>query len=116
MEQSKRITAQLAIATTCAVLALVSGCQATRSEAPVKVSSTETPQDAALSNSVRDRLLLAKAVELSAVKVVSSSGTVYLTGTVTSLDSRQSRSLGTCTVCIASSTRWKCRNDLELSD
>jgi osmotically-inducible protein OsmY len=55
----------------------------------VKVSSTETPQDAALSNSVRDRLLLAKAVDLSAVKVVSSSGTVYLTGTVTSLDSRR---------------------------
>jgi osmotically-inducible protein OsmY len=89
MEQPKRITAQLAIATTCAVLALVSGCQATRSEAPVKVSSTETPQDAALSNSVRDRLLLAKAVDLSAVKVVSSSGTVYLTGIVTSLDARQ---------------------------
>jgi osmotically-inducible protein OsmY len=89
MEQSKRITAELAVAATCAVLALVSGCQATRSEAPVKVPSTETPQDAALSNSVRDRLLLAKPVDLSAVKVVSSSGTVYLTGIVTSLDARQ---------------------------
>jgi osmotically-inducible protein OsmY len=89
MEQSKRITAELAIAATCAVLALVSGCQATRSEAPVKVPSTETPQDAALSNSVRDRLLLAKPVDLSAVKVVSSRGTVYLTGIVTSLDAGQ---------------------------
>ena len=55
----------------------------------MKVPSTETPQDAALSNSVRDRLLSAKTVDLSAVTVVSSGGTVYLTGTVTSLDARQ---------------------------
>jgi osmotically-inducible protein OsmY len=89
MEQRKRITAELAIAATCAVLALVSGCQTTRSEAPVKVPSSETPQDAVLSNSVRDRLLSAKTVDLSPVKVVSSSGTVYLTGTVTSLEARQ---------------------------
>jgi osmotically-inducible protein OsmY len=89
MEQSKRITAEIAIAATCAILVLVSGCQTTRSEAPVKVPSTETPQDALLSNSVRDRLLSAKTVDLSAVKVVSSSGTVYLTGIVTSLEARQ---------------------------
>jgi osmotically-inducible protein OsmY len=89
MEQCKRITAQLAIAATCAVLSLVSGCQAMRSEAPVKVPTTETPQDEALSKSVRDRLLSVKTVDLSAVKVVSSSGTVYLTGTVASLDARQ---------------------------
>jgi osmotically-inducible protein OsmY len=89
MEQSRRITAELAIAATCAVLALVSGCQTTRSEATVKVPSTETPQDALLSNSVRDRLLSAETVDLSAVKVVSSSGTVYLTGIVTSLEARQ---------------------------
>lgn len=89
MEQRKRINAQLAIAATCAVLSLVPGCQTTRSEAPVKVPSTETTQDAALSKSVRDRLLSAKTVNLSAVKVVSSGGTVYLTGTVTSLDARQ---------------------------
>jgi osmotically-inducible protein OsmY len=89
MEQSRRITAEIAIAATCAVLVLVSGCQTTRSEAPVKVPSTETPQDTLLSNSVRDRLLSAKTVDLSGVKVVSSSGTVYLTGVVTSLDARQ---------------------------
>jgi osmotically-inducible protein OsmY len=89
MEQSRRITAEIAIAATCAVLVLVSGCQTTRSEAPVKVPSTETAQDALLSNSVRDRLLSAKTVDLSGVKVVSSSGTVYLTGIVTSLDARQ---------------------------
>ena len=89
MEQSKRITAEIAIAATCAILVLVSGCQTTRSEAPVKVPSSETPKDALLSNSVRDRLLSAKKVDLSAVKVVSSSGTVYLTGIVTSLAARQ---------------------------
>ena len=55
----------------------------------MKVPSSETPQDALLSNSVRDRLLSAKTVDLSAVKVVSSSGTVYLTGIVTSLAARQ---------------------------
>ena len=60
-----------------------------RSEAPVKVPTIETTQDKALSNSVRDRLLSVKTVDLSAVKVVSSGGTVYLTGTVTSLDARQ---------------------------
>ncbi len=55
----------------------------------MKVPSTETPQDTLLSNSVRDRLLSAKTVDLSGVKVVSSSGTVYLTGIVRSLDARQ---------------------------
>ena len=55
----------------------------------MKVPSSETPKDALLSNSVRDRLLSAKTVDLSAVKVVSSSGTVYLTGIVTSLAARQ---------------------------
>ncbi|HEX6188069.1 MAG TPA: BON domain-containing protein [Pyrinomonadaceae bacterium] len=42
-----------------------------------------------LSESVRNRPLSAKTVDLRAVKVASSSGTVYLTGTVTSLDPRQ---------------------------
>jgi hypothetical protein len=113
MEQSKRITAEIAIAATCAILVLVSGCQTTRSEAPVKVPSSETPQDALLSNSVRDRLLSAKTVDSSAVKVVSSSGTVYLTGIVTSLEARQQavKSRGICPVCKASSTLCKCRNE-----
>jgi osmotically-inducible protein OsmY len=38
---------------------------------------------------VRDRLLADKKVNLTRVKVVSSSGTVYLSGTVKSLNARQ---------------------------
>ena len=79
----------LAIAALCAALSVVSGCQAMRSEAPVKIPTTETPQDQVLSKSVRERLLLVKTVDLSTIDVVSSNGTVYLTGTVASLDARQ---------------------------
>lgn len=83
------ITAPLAMAVLCAALLGVFGCQATQSEAPVKIPSTETPQDEALSKSVRERLLTVKTEDWSGVKVVSSSGTVYLTGTVASLSARQ---------------------------
>jgi osmotically-inducible protein OsmY len=38
---------------------------------------------------VRDRLLADKKVDLTGVKVVSNDGTVYLSGTVNSLDARQ---------------------------
>lgn len=55
----------------------------------VEIPIVETPQDAALSKSVRDRLLADKKVDLTGVTVVSSSGAVYLTGTVKSLDARQ---------------------------
>jgi hyperosmotically inducible periplasmic protein len=55
----------------------------------VKIPSTETPQDEAFSKSVRDRLLTVKTEDLSGIKIISSSGTVYLTGTVASLDARQ---------------------------
>jgi osmotically-inducible protein OsmY len=79
----------LAIAALCSALSVVSGCQAMRSEAPVKIPTTETPQDQVLSKSVRERLLLVKTVDLSTIDVVSSNGTVYLTGTVASLDARQ---------------------------
>jgi osmotically-inducible protein OsmY len=89
MKQHKIITAQLAIAAICAVLLLASACQTSLTEAPVKVPTSETPQDEALSKSVRDRLQSVKTLDLSAVKVVSSAGTVYLTGTITSLDARQ---------------------------
>jgi osmotically-inducible protein OsmY len=89
MKQHKIITAQLAITAICAVLLLTSACQTTLTEAPVKVPTTEAPQDEALSKSVRDRLLAFKTEDLNSVKVVSSSGTVYLTGTVTSLNARQ---------------------------
>lgn len=55
----------------------------------MQVPTTETPQDEALSKAVLDRLLKDKKVDLTGVKIVSSGGTVYLTGTVTSLDARQ---------------------------
>jgi osmotically-inducible protein OsmY len=89
MKQHKMITAQLAIAVMCAVLLFGSSCQTTLTEAPVKIPTSETPQDEALSKSVRDRLLSVKTEDLTPVRVVSTSGTVYLTGTVTSLDARQ---------------------------
>lgn len=60
-----------------------------RSEHAVVIPAVETPQDQALSKSVRDRLLADKKVDMSAVKVVSNSGTVYLSGVVQSLDARQ---------------------------
>lgn len=87
-----KFTKTLAIAAVCLALA---GCQTTAPEAPatpvapVKVPSAETPQDQALSKSVRQRLSSVKTVDLSGVQVVSSRGTVYLTGTVVSLDARQ---------------------------
>jgi osmotically-inducible protein OsmY len=60
-----------------------------RSEAIVKVPTVENSQDEALSQSVREKLANTSKVNLGAVNVISSNGTVYLTGTVTSLDERQ---------------------------
>ena len=67
----------------------------------MEIPIVETPQDEALSKSVRDRLLADKKVDLTGVQVVSSGGTVYLSGTVKSLDARQqqSRSHGKCAAC-----------------
>jgi osmotically-inducible protein OsmY len=79
---------QLALAAALSILPFVFGCEM-RSGATVKIPTAETPQDEALSKSVRDRLLADKKVDLSGVKVVSSNGTVYLSGTVKSLDARQ---------------------------
>ena len=84
-----KITARLALATALSILPLVLGCQMMRDEATVKIPTAETPQDQALSKSVRGRLLADKKVDLTGVKVVSSGGTVYLSGTVNSLDARQ---------------------------
>lgn len=55
----------------------------------MKVPTVENSQDEALSRSVREKLLNTSKVNLGAVNVISSNGTVYLTGTVTSLDERQ---------------------------
>ena len=84
-----KITGQLAFAAAWSMLLLVLGCQTMRSGATVKIPATETPQDEALSKSVWERLLAVQQVDLSGIKVVSSGGTVYLTGTVRSLDARQ---------------------------
>jgi osmotically-inducible protein OsmY len=87
--KNKKMIGQPAIAVLCLALALVGGCQTTKPAAPVKIPSIESSQDEALSKSVRDKLLALKTADLSAVQVVSGNGTVYLTGTVTSLDARQ---------------------------
>ena len=85
-----KIAAQQTLAGALLILPFVYGCQTMSSESiTVETPTVETPQDEMLSKSVRDRLLADKKVDLANVKVVSSSGTVYLSGTVKSLDARQ---------------------------
>ena len=85
-----KIAAQLTLAGALLILPFMFGCQTMSSESiTVETPTVETPQDEMLSKSVRDRLLADKKVDLANVKVVSSSGTVYLSGTVKSLDARQ---------------------------
>ena len=84
-----KIAGYLRRAAALSFLPFVLGCQTMRSEATVEIPKTETAQDQALSKSVRDRLLADKKVNLTGVKVVSNGGTVYLSGTVPSLDARQ---------------------------
>lgn len=79
-----KIAGQLMLAAALLILPFVFSCQMIKGD-----SIVETPQDASLSKSVRDRLLADKKVDLSGVKVESSSGTVYLNGTVKSLDARE---------------------------
>ena len=52
-------------------------------------TGVETPQDAALSKAVKERLLAEKALNLSRVIVETRTGTVYLSGVVPSLDARE---------------------------
>lgn len=83
-------TTQDLVAAALSVLLLTLGCQTARNDAiNVEVPTVETPQDAALSKSVQERLRADKKVDLASVKVISSNGTVYLNGTVKSLDARQ---------------------------
>jgi osmotically-inducible protein OsmY len=85
-----KITAPLRVAAALAIFPFVVGCQTQSSESiTVQTPIVETPQDEALSKSVRDRLLADKKVDLTGVKVVSNGGTVYLSGEVKSLDARQ---------------------------
>jgi osmotically-inducible protein OsmY len=85
-----KITAHLMFAVALSVLPLVFGCQTMPPESiTVEMPTVETPQDAALSKAVRDHLLTDKKVDLTGVTVVSGGGTVFLSGTVKSLDARQ---------------------------
>jgi osmotically-inducible protein OsmY len=85
-----KITAQFMLAAAFSFLPFVFGCQTKiPPDTTVKLPTVETPQDQALSKSVRDRLLADKQVDLAGVKVVSNAGTVYLSGIVKSLDARQ---------------------------
>ena len=84
-----KIPAQFILAAALSTLPFALGCQMMRSETTVEIPTVETPEDQALSQSVRNRLLADKKVDLSGVKVVSNGGTVYLHGTVNSLDARQ---------------------------
>jgi osmotically-inducible protein OsmY len=82
--------AQPMFAAALSILPFVYACQTMSSESiTVQTPIVETPQDEALSKSVRDRLLTDKKVDLTNIKIVSNGGTVYLSGTVKSLDARQ---------------------------
>jgi len=81
---------QLLLAAALSVLSLALGCQTPRNDAiTVEIPTVETPRDSALSKSVQDKLRADKKVDLTSVKVISSNGTVFLNGTVKSLDARQ---------------------------
>jgi osmotically-inducible protein OsmY len=84
-----KITAQFMFAVALSILPFVFGCQTMRGAATVEIPTMETPQDQALSKSVRDRLLADKKVDLTGVTVVSNGGAVYLSGFVKSLDARE---------------------------
>jgi osmotically-inducible protein OsmY len=72
------------------MLAAIFSCQTVTTESiTVEVPTVETAQDEALSKSVRDRLLANNKADFDSVKIVSSAGTVYLSGTVRSLEARQ---------------------------
>ncbi len=85
-----KIAAPLMLALALSILPFVIGCQTMKGESTtVETPAVETPQDQALSKSVRSRLLADKKVDLAGVKVLSNAGTVYLTGSVKSLDARE---------------------------
>ncbi|HSK29543.1 MAG TPA: BON domain-containing protein [Candidatus Limnocylindria bacterium] len=85
-----KLTADFMLAAAFSVLPIFFGCQTrVTPDTSVEIPTLETPQDQALSKSVRDRLLADKQVDLAGVKVASNAGTVYLSGIVKSLDARQ---------------------------
>ena len=84
-----KITPLFVFAIALSAMPFTFGCQTMEPGTPVEIPTEETAQDQALSKAVRDRLLTDKKVDLSDIKVVSNGGTVYLSGTVKSLDARQ---------------------------
>lgn len=66
------------------ILPAPTGCQALFGKARVEIA-----EEAAISKSVKDRLAAEKTVTLTSVEVETNSGTVYLSGTVTSLAARE---------------------------
>ena len=65
------------------------GCQTTSDSITVEAPASETAKDAALSKTVRERLLTVNKAQFERIQVVSKDGTVYLSGLVPSLDARQ---------------------------
>ena len=84
------VTVKLKFAAAVSILVAVNlACQFGKPDLKVQVPTAETAHDEALSKSVRAKLLADKKADLSAVKVISNDGKVYLTGTVRNLDARQ---------------------------
>lgn len=71
------------------LMPIVFGCQTTSDSITVETPASETPKDAALSKTVRERLLTVNKAQFERIQVVSKDGTVYLSGPVPSLDARQ---------------------------
>ena len=84
-----KTSGSVSLAIVFAILPFVCACQTMKSDATVKVPAVENSQDEALSRSVREKLTNTSKLNLGTVNVVSNNGTVYLTGTVSSLDERQ---------------------------
>jgi len=81
---------QLTLVVALSIPPFIFGCQSMTSDSiTVKTPIVETAQDEALSKSVHEHLLADKKADLAGIKVTSNAGTVYLSGTVKSLDARQ---------------------------
>jgi len=65
------------------------GCQTASDSITVEIPASETPKDAALSKTVRERLLSVNKTQFARIQVISQDGTVYLSGPVPSLAARQ---------------------------
>ena len=89
-EKPMKIIKRFRLVVILSMLIGIFGCQTVTTESiTVEVPTVETAQDEALSKSVRDRLLANNKADFDSLKIVSSAGTVYLSGTVRSLEARQ---------------------------